>query len=134
MMRRVSKKTAARVAECRDVRDQLRQSIGQCELCGHSPNRASTGSLSWRLDLHEISRGVNRQKSLDKPYALLLVCYPCHMLRIHGNEDWPEARQLAALKRSRPQDHDLAAYNLLIGRGPKRITEDEVAVWANDTE
>jgi hypothetical protein len=113
----------------RKFRRSLVETIGRCEVCGHDPTRAKTGFLAWRLDLHEIARGVNRQKALDKRYALLVLCYRCHLERIHGEGDWSEARQLAALKRSRPEDYDLVAYNLLIGRGPRRITEDEVDAW-----
>jgi hypothetical protein len=35
--------------------------------------------------------------------------------------------QLAVLKKRRPADYDLAAYNRLIGLGPNRITEEDVS-------
>lgn len=133
-MKRMSKKTASRASDVRDFRLDLIREIGVCEICGHDPARAKAGFLAWRLDLHEIARGVNRQAALDKRYALLCLCYKCHLERIHGELNWPESRQLAALKRSRPQDYNLVAYNLLIGRGPKRITEKDIAAWANDME
>ncbi len=74
-------------------------------------------------------RGPLRQKSTGKRFASLVLCYPCHMQRVHGNEDWPEARQLAVLKRSRPEDLDLPAYNKLKGYGPQRITESDLNKW-----
>ena len=131
-MRRASKKTAARIAECADFRAQLKREVGHCELCGHDPHWVRPGSIAWALHTHEIARGPNRQKALDKRFALLVLCYRCHMERIHGNEEWPESRQLAVLKRSRPSDYDLAAYNTLVGRGPNRITETEEEVESND--
>ena len=129
MMRSQSRKAKARAAETRDFRRDLIQSVGRCELCGHDPARFGPGTISWRLACHEIARGNSRQDALDKPYAILVVCYVCHHERIHGVEDWPQARQLAALKRSRPRDYDLAAFNELVGRGPNRITEKDVEQW-----
>lgn len=125
-MRRMSKKTAARAAECRSFRQQLVREVGRCEICGHDPNRVRPGCVSWRLHVHEICRGVHRQKALDKRYATVVVCLPCHDA-LDDTAEWPESRQLAALKRSRPGDYDLAAYNALVGYGPGRITEADVA-------
>jgi len=126
-MRRVSKKTAARIAECRDFRQQLVRETGHCEICKHDPSRVRPGGIVWALHVHEIARGQHRQKALDKRFALLVCCYLCHVERLDSRAEWPEARQLAALKRSRPRDYDLAAYNELVGYGPERITEEEVS-------
>jgi len=125
-MRRQSKQTAARERACREFRRQLIMEVRCCELCGHDPGRPGSGRISWALLPHEIARGPSRQAALDKRFAILVLCYLCHVDRIHGNEDWPEARQLAVVKRSRPQDFDLAAYNKLKGYGPNRITEEDV--------
>ncbi len=130
-MQRISKKTAAREAEYREFREQLKREVGHCEICGHDPERVEPGQIAWALHEHHIARGLHRQKAQGKRFAVLVLCYVCHIARIHGkvrmpNEDWPEARQLAALKWSRPQDYDLEAYNRLIGWGPDRITEEEV--------
>jgi hypothetical protein len=125
-MRRTSKKTAARQRQCKALRKELIAEVGRCEICGHDPQRQLCGSVQWDLCVHEIARGAHRQKALDKRYAVLVLCWACHTMRIHGTEHWPEARQLAVLKRSRPDDYDLAAYNALIGYGQNRITEDDV--------
>lgn len=117
-------------ATVKRFRENLKTTVGRCEICGKDHYRYVPGCQSFRLDVHEIARGVNREKALDKPYALLVLCAACHIQRIHGNEDWPEARQLAVLKRSRPGDYDLAKYNALVGYGPQRITEEDVDVWA----
>lgn len=123
-MRCVSKKTAARNAECRDFRRNLVREVGRCELCDDPRRRKRKGDLC----VHEIARGCHRSKALDKRFAVLVLCPRCHMQRIHGNETWPETRQLAILRKSRPCDYDLAAYNELVGYGPNRITEEEVVL------
>ena len=82
--------------------------------------------LQAALCVHEIARGPLRQKALDKEYATLVVCGFCHEL-VGDKSQWPEARQLAVLKRSRPDDFDLAAYNALVNpRAPNRIAIEEV--------
>ena len=118
-MRRVSPKRAKRNREAKPVRDQLLREVDRCDICGDARP----------LCEHEIARGADRDKALDKRYAMLVLCWRCHNLRVHGNEDWPEARQLAALKRARRGDHDLAAYHKLVGYGPNRLTEEEVSRW-----
>jgi len=128
-MRPISPKTAARLADCRDWRKALVREVGRCELCGHDPRRVRPGGIAWALHVHEIARGRNRQKALDKRYAVLVVCWRCHEERLSSRAAWPEARQLAALKRSRPFDYDLEAYNRLVSRGPERITEAEVEAY-----
>ena len=128
VLRRISKRTAARKAECRQFREQLRREVGRCEICQHDPSQAKFGQIAWALHVHEIARGGHRQKAVDKAYAVLVLCWHCHVERVHGSEHWPEARQLAVLKTSRPQHFDLAKYNALIGLGPDRITEEEVSL------
>lgn len=125
-MRRVSKKRAKRNADVQACRLALKFRVDRCECCGYVPWLHHN---SRRLDVHEIARGPNRDKALDQPYACLCVCSVCHDGPIASRAQWPEARQLAALKRSRPADYDLAAYNALVGRGPQRVTEEDVAKW-----
>lgn len=119
IMRHRSKKTARRVRACQEFRKQLVKEVGYCEVCAPK-------WTSWPLCCHEIARGTSRLLALDKRFAILVVCKHCHDVRIHGNEDWPEARQLAALKRSRLNDFDLKKYNRLKGRGENRITIEDV--------
>lgn len=78
------------------------------------------------LCCHEIACGSHRQKALDKPFALLVLCSWCNCHVVTDKGKWPEARQLAVLKRRNPKDYDLDAYNTLIGLGPSRITQEEV--------
>jgi len=103
--------------------------VKKCEVCGHSPTKPWAGKpreLS-ALCVHEIARGPLRQKALDKPYACLVACWWCNQYVLHDRKGCPEAQQLAMLRKSRPEDYDLAAYNLLVNeRAPDRITQDEV--------
>ena len=125
-MRPISKRKATRNAAESAFKRELFDELGTCEICGHDPTRTNAGLLSGEMELHHIARGIHREKASVERCAVLLLCWACHHLRVHGNEDWPEARQLAALGRSRPGDHDLAAYNALVGWGLNRITEEEV--------
>jgi hypothetical protein len=126
-MRRISKKTAAR-----KFREQLKREVGHCELCRYDPSGMKYGEPLRAMHQHEIARGPFRDKARDKRYAVLWLCCSCHQLRIHGNEDWPQSRQLAVLKKSRPKDYDLDAFNALIGWGPDRITAADVAAWKGE--
>lgn len=130
-MRPVSKKTAARVAECREFREQLKRDTGHCEICGYDSELVTWGEIVWTLDVHEIARGAFRDKAMDKPYAVLVVCRRCHVVDgLPDPAEWPEARQLACLMASRLQDYDLVAYNRLVNPdAPRRITQTEVDAW-----
>ena len=118
-MRSMSAKTRKRIDECREFRLNIREEVGRCEMC-----RAYPRGLG--LSVHEICRGAHRLKALDKRYAILVLCIACHRQIHNGREPWPEARQLALLKRSRPDDLDLPAYNKLVGYGPNRLTALDV--------
>jgi hypothetical protein len=129
-MRANTPKRAKRNRDCVEWRRALIQRVGVCEICGCDPSRWSPMKLGrpwsdWILAVHELSRGPHRVKALDKAFAVLVVCRECHD-ELGSKALWPEARQLAALKRSRPTDMDLAAYNALVGLGTNRITEAEV--------
>lgn len=127
-LRRQSKKHAATERVAATLKAELMDKVGRCEICGHDPARVGWGGVAWRMDLHEIARGCHRAMARGKRFSSLLVCYPCHE-DLGSAVEWPESRQLAALRRSRPADYDLAAYIALVGRGPVRITEEEVDAW-----
>jgi len=74
--------------------------------------------------IHEIARGIHRENALMAPYAILALCTTCHNHEIHGKEEWPIPKQLAALLRSRPDDYDLGRFNELIGN--VRVLQSEV--------
>lgn len=76
---------------------------------------------------HEIANGPDRHKALDKEYALLVLCWYCNGHVVTAKAAWPQARQLAFLRRSRPLDFDLEAFNRLVNpNAPGRITLDDV--------
>jgi hypothetical protein len=96
--------------------------------CGHSPGNP------WRdkprecsqLCCHEILNGPLRQKTLDKPSSLLVLCWWCNQ-QMNDKQLWPETRQLALLQARSPDDYDLVAHNELANpRAPLRVTQEEV--------
>lgn len=122
-MRQMSAKRRERYFEAKPVRDALRAEVAECEVCGN--DRVS-------FDVHEICRGVHRQKALDKRYALLLVCRSCHEELGYAGE-WPEERQLALLAERRPLDFDLVAYlNLTNPNAPRRIEIEEIEAYMSE--
>jgi hypothetical protein len=130
-MRHESAKARKRRTEAKPTRDALIAQARRCMICGHSPSHPSR-SRPPRCSLlccHEIANGPFRQKALDKPYAILVLCAWCNGYEVEDKAKWPEARQLALLRRMSPENYDLAAYNELIGRGPNRITEEDVNKW-----
>jgi hypothetical protein len=123
-MKRMSDKARKKASDAKPIGDALRSSVGRCEICGRSQHP---------LDVHEISRGRGcRQKALDKPYALLVVCRWCRE-DLGSAKEWPEARQLAVLAERRLTDWNLAAYlDLTSPRDPRRITLEEVVEHMSD--
>lgn len=122
-MRKVSEQRRRRNLESKPVRDKLRE-LGHCEICG-----TTTGLC----DVHEICRGGYRALALDKPFALLLVCRSCHDEKLSSAAEWPEARQLSVLARSRPNDFSLAEYLTLTSpKAPKRIEIHEILAFMEE--
>jgi ribosomal protein S14 len=121
-MRAKSPVRRKRDAKAKPVRDALR-ALGHCEICGVSRTR---------LDVHEICRGQFRQAALDKPFALLLLCRKCHD-EVGSAAVWPEARQLAVLAKSRPNDFSLADYLALTSpNAPRRIEISEILEYMEE--
>ena len=122
-MRPISKKRQKLMREVKPVRDALRDEVGHCEICG-----CSRGTL----DVHEICRGVHRAAALDKPFALLLVCRKCHDA-VGSAAEWPEARQLAVLARSRPETFSLQDYlELTSPSAPRRLEIHEILAFMEE--
>lgn len=115
-MKRMIDKARKRNNEAKPIREALRSEVQRCEISG------AVGPF----DVHEICRGVNRSKALDKRFALLVVSRLSHEA-LGSAKAWPEARQLAVLAERRLFDFDLKAYlELTSPRAPNRITLEEV--------
>lgn len=121
-LRQMSDKRRKRIEEVREFRENLILEVGTCEVCN------GTSSLS-SLCVHEISNGPLREKSLDKPFAVLVVCEYCNLYDLMDKSLWPWDRQLAALKVVAPDRFDLHAFNQHIKDlpdRPDRFTEEDV--------
>jgi hypothetical protein len=119
-MRPQSKKFRKRADEARPVRNDLKSRFPFCWACGEITT----------VCVHEIAGGPNRQKFLDEPCGLLVLCYPCNTGPLHDRSLWPQARQLALLWSVNPEAYDLTRFNLLVNpRAPHRITQEEVDVF-----
>lgn len=117
-----------REAESKPFRDSLIAAAGECENCGcsHTSRRGRMSEMS-KLAVHEIADGPHRQRALDKPYAVLVLCWQCNSGPFKDRSEWPEPRQLALLARRRPEDFDLTSYlELTSPRAMRRITIEEV--------
>lgn len=123
-----------REAEAKPFREKLVADAGECESCGCSPERRHGRMPELaRLAVHEIASGPDRQKALDKPYAVLVLCWQCNSGPFQNRGQWPESRQLALLARRRPKDFDLTAYlELTSPRAMRRIEIEEVLQWMEE--
>jgi hypothetical protein len=132
-MRHQSNKFRQRANEARPVREGLIAKHAKCMICDTSPakpvRRGGTTQLS-NLCCHEIANGPDRQKALDQPQSILVLCAYCNLHEVTDKGKWPEPRQLAVLLEKSIEDYDLQSHNQLVNpRAPNRITQDEVDDW-----
>ena len=113
------------------MRDRLIARAGCCMICGASPKRPKHRiSELNQLVCHEISNGPLRQRSLDKPYCILVLCAYCNQYEVEDKGKWPQTRQLAVLLQKSPESYDLVKFNYLVNpRAPRRIEQFEVDAW-----
>ncbi len=64
--------------------------------------------------IHEIARGQHRQKALLANYATLILCSPCHDLKVH--QGMSPAQQLAYIHERRFAEFDIEAFYKLTDR------------------
>lgn len=123
-----------RESEAKPFRDKLIADVGECENCGCSPtSRHGRMPQMASLAVHEIASGVHRQNALDKPYAVLVLCWQCNSGPFQNRAEWSESKQLALLARRRPKDFDLTAYlELTSPRAMRRIEIEEVLAWMDE--
>jgi hypothetical protein len=123
-----------REAEAKPFRNKLVADVGKCENCGCSPeSRNGRMPEMNRLSVHEIADGPHRQRALDKPYSVLVLCWSCNSGQFKDRSQWTEARQLALLARKRPKDFNLQAYlELTSPRAPRRIEITDILSWMEE--
>lgn len=133
-MKQMSAKRRARYLEAKPIRDGLIEEVGECENCGRSPGRRQGVPVELsQLCCHEIAGGPNRQKCLDKRFAILCLCWGCNGGPFEDRSQWPESRQLALLASRRPLDFDLVAYlELTSPSAPRRIEIEEIGAFMSD--
>jgi hypothetical protein len=112
--------------EVRQFRKDLVDQSGYCMAClipaGHA-----------RLDCHEILNGAMRDKTLDEPCSLLVLCWPCNSNKMTDKKLWPVARQLALLQEWSPDAYDLVRFNWLRNPdAPNFVTQEEVDVYRDE--
>lgn len=98
------------------MRDEYRRLYPWCQ-------RSDCDRLA--TDVHEIARGPARNKAIEVRACLLHLCR-AHHDDMDDYSQWPIARQLALKKYSDPEGYDRVAVNLIRGRAPEAITEEEV--------
>ncbi len=128
-MQRMSKKRRRFMNLVKPIRSGLINEVGRCEICRRTPGAPAKDVPRelTQLCCHEIANGPLRAQALDKRFALLVLCWYCNGHVVTNKAVWPQARQLAFLRSSRPQDFDLVAFNHLVNpNAPDRITIDEV--------
>ena len=100
------------------TREEWRASRHQhCMVCGYG--------LFGGGQVHEIARGPARQKALKEPATWILTCLECHEKHLDG---MPIVMQLAIKYLEDKSHYDAEAVNVLRGRAPGHITDDEVLV------
>jgi hypothetical protein len=119
------RRRAALPAEAAFREQLVNRCNGRCEFCGQPGT-----------DQHELGRGPLRQLCRCCWFAVLYLCRACHrVLDERLASDDAQKCGLAILRRSRPEDFDLAAFNRVINpRAPNRITEAEVNDWVAAAE
>ncbi len=133
-LRRQSKKNRQRAAQVRGLRLRLVNEIGRCMACGYSsrnPNPRLPIQLS-KLACHEILRGSgNRQRVLDEPSCLLVLCAFCNCHEFTDAGKWPIQRQLCLQQQRAPDWYDLRRFNELKSTSaPDGVTQAEVDSYA----
>jgi hypothetical protein len=119
-IRSVSQKRRDRMAEVKPLRDSLIKQAGRCMVCSVSTKQA-------RLACHEILNGGLRDKTLDEPCSLLVLCWNCNSNEMTDKQKWPAARQLAVLQSKSPEHYDLERFNWLRNpKAPNFVTQEEV--------
>lgn len=110
------------------TRDEWSDLQKRCWVCGWREGKYK--SCRFRLDTHEIARGPHRRRALREPSCWVRVCNVCHD-EMDDYAIWPIARQLALKKMRDPGYCNCERVNLVRGRSPHAITEEDVGLWVD---
>lgn len=125
-MRQQSKKRSARMKEVFPIRSFLIEEAGRvCMNCGHGPANPHRGMPidCSCVHCHEILGGPLRDKTLDEPCSLLVLCWHCNSGSFTDRQRWPIPRQLALLMACSPQHYDLTRFCWLRNENAPRFVE-----------
>jgi hypothetical protein len=130
-MRSISPKRRKRMEAVREYRRRLIQDTGLCMICGNSPKVRRYGVADMNLlCCHEILNGPDRDKVLDEPSCLLVLCWGCNQYEVTDKTRWPLSRQLAVLKQKAPERYNRERVMWLRNpNAPDFVTEHEVDQW-----
>lgn len=135
-MSQISSTRRKRIEQARPIREALLVKAGyECLACGASEKRPLRGFPSGysRVSVHEILCGPLRQKVLDEPCALLVLCWRCNSELFTNRRLWPHARQLALLQDRWPEHYDLERFNFLRNpNAPNYVTQEDVDQYRED--
>ena len=118
-MKPISNKRRRRLREVAAGRNAYREKFPRCQW---------PGCLKTATELHEIARGPARQIAIGEICCFLHLCQKDHRLC----DDYsirPLARQLAVKQIADPDGYDLQRFNIIRGRAPNAITQEEVTAW-----
>lgn len=119
-LRRKSLKRQRLERQVKPDRDDFRASGDYCEACGE---------VRQDLCVHEICKGIHREKALKHRGCQLRVCEKCNLFALNDYSKWPLERQLARVLVNRPEDFDLDLVNAVRGRAATAITIRDLAPW-----
>ena len=133
-MRRQSAKFRERSKQAKPIREALIARAGECMICGTNTTKRKHGLYELnQLCCHEIAGGPLRQKFLDLPYGILVLCYYCNQYEVEDKAKWPQSRQLSVLQKKSPDSYDLQAFNFAVNpNAPRRIEQHEVDQWNDE--
>ena len=108
------------------TRDEWSEEQWGCMACDHRWHNSIHRWHNNILHTHEIVTRACNANSPNEPCTWLRVCRECHGQMVGGTSAWPIARQLALKKLRDPEHYDRQRVNVLRGRAPDAITEEEV--------
>jgi hypothetical protein len=105
------------------TRDEWSANQTECWVCGWP--RTFGEPVVRSLHTHEIACGAGKEKAMLSPAAWIRVCSTCHP-KLHDYGQWPIKRQLNLKRTKDPKHYCRCCVNLLRGRFPDAITEEDV--------